>query len=89
MPVHINNGNRERDIFFLKFIHQLIVAFLRIFIISAPPVSESKPWKHRCFSAKSVKIMKRFFVVMSVSEEVQILDALSSWLDPAIRQEHL
>ena len=33
--------------------------------------------------------MKRFFVVMSVSEEVQILDALSSWLDPAVRQKHL
>ena len=89
MPVHINDCNRKWDIFFLEFIHQLIVAFFRIFIISAPPVSESKPWKHRCFSAESVKIMKCFFVVMSVSEEVQILDALSSWLDPAVRQKHL
>ena len=83
MPVHIDNGNGKRNPFLIKTVHQLQIAFLGIFIITAPPVAQSIPGKHGCLAAKIIKILQTFQKVQAISPEINILYPLFPGTYPA------
>ena len=73
MPVHIQNGNSKWDPLFLKASDQSLIFILRIFIISAPPVSQCIAWQKWCVSTQLEKIPDALHIIMPIPEHIKIL----------------
>ena len=84
MPVHVNDCHAERNIFLLKTLHELQIAFFAVFIITAPPVSQSETRQHRRFSGQVIIIPQAALFIRLISEEIEIQPFLRPRADPAI-----
>ena len=84
MPVHIDNSNRERKVLVFKAIHQFLVRFFGVFIVTAPPVPECVARNHRTLSAQAGKVPERLQIVMPVSPEIDVDASFAPGLNPSV-----
>ena len=88
MPVHVQNTNRKWDFLFLKAGYKCLVAVFCVSVITAPPVSKGISWEHRRFSGETVKIIQSFFVIISISENINVHPISCAHLSPSVFIQH-
>ena len=47
VPIHIHNSNRKRHLLFFKLLHQFLIGFRCVTVVTAPPVSKREPRQQR------------------------------------------
>ena len=87
MPVHINDGYGERNIFFFKTVYEFFISLFGIFVKAAPPVAERVAGHHWHFSAQSAEVSERSPVIMTVRPEVNINIVFRPGFHPAVFPE--
>ena len=87
MPVHINDCNGKRKVFFFKLFHQLFVGFFCIFIVAAPPVPECIAGDHGAFPAQMTEVFECLLVIMTVCPEVDVDASAPPGFHPSIVPE--
>ena len=73
VPVHVDDRHGQRNLFFLKTIHQGQIAFLAVAEKTAPPVAQRPAGQQRGRTGQAVEIPQAGGVVVAVAEEVQVL----------------
>ena len=84
MPVHVQNTYRKWDLFFLKAGYKRLITVFCVSVITAPPVSKGISWEHRCFAGETVKVIQSFFVIISISENINVYPISCTNLSPAV-----
>ncbi|RDA89013.1 hypothetical protein CP532_0605 [Ophiocordyceps camponoti-leonardi (nom. inval.)] len=70
MPVHVDDGDRERDAILLEGIHELEVRLGAILVVAAPEVAQRPARQQRLRPGNSVEGLNGLAIVMTVAEEV-------------------
>ena len=85
VPVHVNDGHRQRDSVRLESIHESLVLVGAVGVVARPPVAQGPSRNNRLRSGDAVEIGGCSSVVMAVEEEIDILATGISWVVPTYR----
>ncbi len=88
MPVHIDNRHGKGNFLPGKAFDQLLVAFLCIPVIPAPPVAKCIPGNHGHSAAEPVKILNAGKIIVSIAPEIQILLLTLPPFHPAVPADY-
>ena len=87
MPVHIYYSYRKRDLLPLKAFHQLFVFLLRIFVITAPPVSKHPAGQKGRPAAEIIQILNCLLIPVPITEEIEIYAVLRTHFHPSVLRD--
>ncbi len=72
MPVHVDDGDTERQAFVVEPVHELCILFGAVAVVAAPPVAEGVPRDQRGAARELGKILERGLMCGAVGEDVDV-----------------